>query len=152
MTTLQEHLDDLDPAEPVRQFAIELSKRTAIESDRSHDYVSLRPSLSGAITVYAHRGRVSIALPPERAVKAAYQFPGATEEKKGPTTYLRLSEELLEQHAAAALNLAVEALAWKAAGPASTLGGQAKKPEKVAVTCPKHWYELSPSGACPICG
>lgn len=152
MSTLQEHLDDLDPTPPVRSLAEELATQTAIESDRAADYVSLRPSMSGAIAVYAHRNRVSIALPPEWAADAASQFHGATEEKKGSTTYLRLSDELLSQHAAAVLDLTVEAVAWKAAGPSSALGGHATKPEKASQTCPKHWFELSPSGACPVCG
>ena len=152
MTTLQQHLDGLAPTSTVRKFAMELATRTAVDSASAPGYVSLRPSMSGAFAVYAHRHQVSIALPPERAAEVASQLPGATQDKKGPTTYLRLRDDLLAQHAAAALDLAVEAVAWKAAGPSSTLGGHAKKPEKVSESCPKHWMELSPSGACPVCG
>ncbi len=151
MSTLHEHLDDLAPTPPVRTLASELAKRTAIESDRAHDYVSLRPSMSGAIAVYAHRNRVSIGLPSEQGVKAMSQLPGATEEKKGPTTYLHLSDDVLVQHAAAALDLAVEAVAWKATGPTSTLGGHAKKPEKAPKIRPKHFEALTSSGVCWKC-
>ncbi|MGY1753815.1 hypothetical protein [Blastococcus sp. SYSU D01042] len=153
MSTLQEHLDDLAPTPPVRQLAEKLATRTAIESNRAGTYVGLRPSLSGAIAVYAHRNRVSIALPPERAAEAAHQFPGATEERKdATTTYLHLGDDLLGQHGAAALDLAVEAVAGKAAGPTSTLGGHAKKPAKAPKICPDHFFALTPSGACPVCG
>ena len=146
MSTLQDHLDNLGATPPVRTLAVQLATRTAIESDTANGYVSLRPSMSGAIAIYAHRNRVSIGLPPVRAAEAASHFPGATEEKKGPTTYLHLSDELLAQHAAAVLDLAVEAVAWRAAGPPSTLGGHATKQEKASQTCPRHWLELSPRG------
>ena len=152
MTTLQEHLDDLDPSAPIRTLATELAKRTAIESDRAADYLSLRPSLSGAIAVYARRARVSIGLPPERATEALGQLTGATGEPKGATTYVHLSEILVAQHAAAVLDLAVEAVAWKAAGPTSTLGGHAAKSKQAPKICPKHFLALTPSGACPVCG
>ncbi|WP_138732043.1 hypothetical protein [Modestobacter excelsi] len=88
MTTLQDHLDDFDPAAPVRQFATGLALKTAIEAHRAHDYVSLSPSMEGGIAVYVHRRRVSIALSPERAAEAVSRFQGATAEKKGATTYL----------------------------------------------------------------
>ena len=151
MSTLQEHLDDLAPTAPVRQFATELTRRTAVESHRADDYVSLRPSMSGAIAVYAHRNRVSIALTPERAIAAVSRLPGATPEKKGPTTYLHLSDDLLAQHARAVLELAVEAVAWKAAGPTSTLGGHIKQAQKFPQTCPEHSQPLTPSGVCWQC-
>ncbi|MCF6508705.1 hypothetical protein E9549_15015 [Blastococcus sp. MG754426] len=152
MSTLQAHLDDLAATPPVRSLAEALAARTAIESDRTGTYVSLRPSLSGAIAVYAHRNRISIGLPPERAAEVVARFPGAKQEEKGPTTYLQLSDELLANHATAVMDLAVEAVTWKAAGPASTLGGHAKQSEKAPQICPEHWYALSPAGACPVCG
>ena len=152
MTTLQEHLDDLDPTAAVRQFATELAKRTAVESDRQEQYVSLRPSMEGAVAVYLHRARVSIALPPERAPEIVGQLPGGTLIHTTPaTTYLVVPDHVLAG-ACPALDVATEAVAWRASGPSSSAGGgHAKKAEKAPQLCPKHGYALTPSGSCWGC-
>ena len=59
MTTLQDHLDDLAPTPAVRALATALAERTAVESDRQGTYVSLRPSMEGAVAVYLHRSWIS---------------------------------------------------------------------------------------------
>ena len=82
MTTLQEHLDELDPTAPIRNLCTELAKRTAIESDITKDYASLRPAMSGAIAVFAHRNRVSIGLPPEQSSDVVSRFPGRRKRRR----------------------------------------------------------------------
>lgn len=154
MSTLQEHLDDLDPSPPIRTLAVELAKRTAVESNRQEQYVSLRPSMEGAVALYLHRQRISIALPPERAPEVVGQLPGATLNHKTPaTTYLDVPDHLLGEQPGAVLDLAEEAVAWRATGPMSSPGvGHSKTPEKPPKICPEHYYALTPSGACPVCG
>jgi len=154
MNTMQQHLDDLGPTPPVRSLADELAKRTAVESDRQEQYVSLRPSMEGAVAVYLHRTRVSIALPPERAPEVASQLHGAALNHKTPaTTYLDVPDGVLAAQPGLVLELAAEAVAWRASGPMSSLGiGHAKQPEKAVNICPQHFYALTPSGACPVCG
>lgn len=154
MSTLQDHLDDLAPAAPVRTLATELAKRTAVESDRQEQYVSLRPSMEGAVAVYLHRTRISIALPPERAPEVVGHLPGATLNSKTPaTTYLDVPSDVLATNPQAILHLAADAVAWRTSGPMSSFGvGHAKGPEKTTKICPQHYYALTPSGACPVCG
>jgi hypothetical protein len=86
MSTMQEHLDDLDPAAPIRALAAELATIASVEPDRQEHYVSLRPSTEGAVAVYLHRTRVSIALPPERAPEVIGRLPDATLNAKTPAT------------------------------------------------------------------
>jgi hypothetical protein len=154
MSTLHEHLDDLDPTPPVRVLATALTAQTAVESDRQEQYVSLRPSMEGAVAVHLHRTRASIALEPARAAEVVGQLPGATLNPKTPaTTYVDVPDHVLAEKPATFLEIAAEAVAWRAAGPMSGAGvGHAKKPDKAPQFCSEHWYQLSPSGACPVCG
>lgn len=153
MSDLTAHLDDLAPTPPVRALATDLAGRSAVESDRQAQYVSIRPAMEGAIAVYLHRRYVSIALPPERAAKIAPQFPGAMVRKKTPaTTYLVLEDSLLGQQHDLAAELAHEAVAWRATGPKSGVGGgHSKHIEQELDVCLIHWMQLLPSGACPHC-
>ncbi len=155
MSTLQEHLDDLSPTPQVRDLANALAERTAVESDRQGPYLSLRPSMEGAVAVYLHRTWVSIALPPERAPEVVDLVPGSTLDAKTPaTTYWHVSADGLAGAADAVLGIAHEAVAWRATGPKSSIGNgsAAKKGEKPPSICPTHFYALTPSGACPVCG
>ncbi len=154
MSTLQEHLDDLDPVPAIRTLATTLAAGTAVESNRQEQYVSLRPSMEGAVAVYLHRTWISIAVEPDDAIAVAAQLPGATVHPKTPaTTYLHVTSEVLVGALDAALSVAREAVAWRAAGPRSSVGtGSAKKVARPVTTCPSHWMALLPSGACPVCG
>ncbi|PWW23491.1 hypothetical protein JD79_02665 [Geodermatophilus normandii] len=154
MSTLEEHLDDLAPAPAIRTLATTLAAETAVESDRQEQYVSLRPSMEGAVAVYLHRTWVSIAVEPDEAAAVAARLPEATVHPKTPaTTYLHLTAEALAGAPDAALSVAREAVAWRAAGPRSSVGtGSAKKVAQPVATCPSHWMALLPSGACPVCG
>ena len=153
MSDLTQHLDHLDPTPPVRTLAMTLAGRTAIESYRQAQYVSLRPSLHGAVALYLHRRYASIALPPERALAVAPLLPGALLRKKTPaTTYLVLEDGLLSTHAQLVTDLAEEAVAWRAAGPKSAVGaGSSKKTSKEPEFCLVHNIQLLPSGACADC-
>jgi hypothetical protein len=153
MSDLTKHLDDLDPTPTVRALATTLDGRTAIESDRQAQYVSLRPSLHGAVALYLHRRYASIALPPERALAVAPQLPGAVLRKKTPaTTYLVLENGILDQHAQLATDLAVEAVSWRANGPKSAVGaGSSKTSAKELEFCLIHNILLLPSGVCADC-
>jgi hypothetical protein len=153
MSTLQEHLDDLDPTPAVRTFASALAGRTAVESDRQAHYVSLRPSMEGAVAVYLNRTWISIALSPERAAELDGTVPGASLDKKtAATTYLRAGDDVLAGQHDVLLGIAEEAVAWRANGPKSSVGiGSPKKSEQALQFCPKHQMALLPSGACPDC-
>ena len=153
MNVLQQHLDDLGPTTSIKRLAMELSQHSAIESDRQGPYVSLRPSMEGAVAVYLHRTWISIALAPERALEIISQFPGATLDKKTPaTTYVHLADTVLTEYFATALQVAGEAVLWRSTGPLSNVGtSSAKKGSKPLGSCPVHHYELLPSGACPEC-
>lgn len=153
MTTLPEHLDDLDPTPEVRALATDLAGWTTVESDRQAQYVSLRPSTESAVAVYLHRTWVSIALPPERALQVASDVPGATLDKKTPaTTYLHVDADSLGIRYAVVLGIAKEAMSWRATGPRSSVGtGAAKKDEQASKICPRCRMELLPSGACGAC-
>jgi hypothetical protein len=154
MSTLEQDLDDLEPTPPIHALATELDKRTDIESDRQAQYVSLRPSFEGAVAVYLHKTWVSIAHAPDLAAEVAAQLPEASLDHKTPaTTYLHVPDHVVAAKPDVVLGIAAEAVAWRAAGPKSSVGiGHTKKPETTSQTCPEHWYELSPSGACPVCG
>lgn len=153
MNVLQQHLDDLAPTTSVQRLATDLASRSAIESDRQGPYVSLRPSMEGAVAVYLHRTWISIALAPERALAVIGQLPGATLDKKTPaTTYVHISDQVLADQYGVALQVAVEAVVWRSTGPLSSVGtGSAKKGEKPVVFCPVHNFPLLPSGTCSEC-
>ncbi len=154
MSTLQEHLDALDPAPAIRALATSLAATTAVESHRQEPYVSLRPSMEGAVAVYLHRTWISIAVTPDDAAAVGARVPGATLHPKTPaTTYLHLAASALAGAAAEVLRVAQEAVARRACGPGSGVAaGSAKKTAQPPGTCPSHWMELLPSGACPECG
>jgi hypothetical protein len=154
MSTLQQDLDHLGPTPPIRDLATQLHKRTAIESDRQRQYVSLRPSLEGAVAVYLHRTWISVALPPERATHVVSLVPGSTLDTKTPaTTYWHVTADAVAGAADTVLDVAHEAVDWRARGPKSSVGaGHAKKAEKKLGSCPDHWLELLPSGKCSECG
>jgi hypothetical protein len=154
VNVLQQHLEDLAPTARIEQLATDLAGRSAIESDRQAQYVSLRPSMEGAVAVYLHKNWVSLALPPERALEVIGQLPGATLDKKTPaTTYVHISDEVLEERYDVAVQVAGEAVSWRATGPRSSVGtGSTKSPAKQIGSCPVHHLQLLPSGACPDCG
>lgn len=154
MNVLQQHLDDLAPTAPIERLATDLAGHSAIESDRQGPYVSLRLSMEGAVAVYLHRTWISIALAPDRALETIGQLPGATLDKKTPaTTYAHVNDDVLADRYGTALQIAVEAVAWRSTGPRSSVGtGSAKHGSKPVGTCPVHRYELLTSGACPECG
>ncbi|SNS43134.1 hypothetical protein SAMN04488107_2522 [Geodermatophilus saharensis] len=152
MSTLQEHLDDLDPAPAIRALALAIARQRSVDAGRRDDYVSLAPPQS-EIAVYLHRNRVSIALPPEKAGTAALQIEGATLQDKESTVYLRVGADVLAEHTNDMTSWALAAYDWKAAGPMSSHSGSAKsaasqRPEKF---CPVHHVPLSPSGVCFSC-
>ncbi|MFD2090472.1 hypothetical protein [Blastococcus deserti] len=123
MSNLNEHLDDLDPTPAVRSLAAAVAGRTAVESHRQEQYVSLRPSMEGAVAVYLHRTYASIALPPERAASLAAQIPGSQLRKKTPaTSYLVLPDQILTEQPQLSADIADEAVAWRATGPKSRVG------------------------------
>jgi hypothetical protein len=154
VSTLQEHLDALDPAPAIRALATSLAATTAVESHRQEPYVSLRPSMQGAVAVYLQRTWVSIAVDADEATAVAARLPGATVHPKTPaTTYLHLSASALAGASAEALRVAQEAVSRRASGPGSGIAaGSVKKTAQPPGTCPSHWMELLPSGACPECG
>ncbi len=154
MTTLHEHLDDLDPTPAVRALATDLAGWTTVESDRQAQYVSLRPSTESAVAVYLHRTWVSIALPPERAPQVVGDVPGATPDRKTPaTTYLHVDAGSLDDRYDVILSASREAMDWRAHGPRSSVGtGAAKKGEQAPEICSTCWMQLLPSGACADCG
>ncbi|MGY1640852.1 hypothetical protein ACI782_06915 [Geodermatophilus sp. SYSU D00703] len=153
MSTLHDHLDDLDPAPPVRALATDLAGWTSVESDRQAQYVSLRPSTENAVAVYAHKTWISIALSPERALQVVGEVPGATLDNKTPaTTYLHVAADSLGDRYAVVLGIAKEAMGWRATGPKSSVGtGSPKKGEQASKICPACQMELLPSGACGAC-
>ena len=153
MNTLQQHLEELCPAAAIERLATDLARHSAIESDRRGPYVSLRPSMEGAVAVYLHRTWISIAMAPERAMAIISQLPGATLDKKTPaTTYVHLSDTVLAEHYATALQIAGEAVVRRSTGPLSSAGDRvAKRVSKPSGTCPVCRYELLPSGRCSEC-
>ncbi|MGY1709102.1 hypothetical protein ACI8AC_06280 [Geodermatophilus sp. SYSU D00758] len=152
MTTLQQHLDDLDAALPIRTLAAALAGSTAVESGRQEQYVSLRPSMEGAVAVYLHKTWISIAVEPDEAAALAARLPGATIHPKTPaTTYLHVSADTLAGAPDATLAIAQGAVTWRAQGPRSGAGSKGSASQKAAQYCPDHGYELSPSGVCFSC-
>lgn len=153
MKRLQEHLDDLAPVAALRLFATSLAACASVDSDRQAGYVSLRPPLEGAIAVYVLRDRISIALPPPRALQVAPHLPRAVLQKKTPaTTYLVMDAAAVAAQQHLVLDVAAEAVEWRASGPKVQLGSStSKKPAKEPMFCPEHWVELLPSGRCPFC-
>ena len=153
MSNLQRHLDDLDPSPAIRELAATVAGRTAIESDRQEQYVSLRPSMEGAVALYLHRTYASIALPPERAASLAAQIPGSQLRKKTPaTSYLVLPDQMVAEQPQLAADLADEAVAWRATGPKSSVGsGHQAKTEKEPKISPGYWYPLLTSSVCSEC-
>jgi hypothetical protein len=152
MTTLQDHLDDLDPAAPVRQFATGLAWKTAIEAHRAHDYVSLSPSWRAVLpSTYTSVGCPS-PLDPERAAEALSRVPGRNGGEEGRNDIPAAPRRTVGAAGRGRLDPAVGAVGWRAAGPTSTLGGHAENSQKVPQMCPTHFYELSPSGPRPTCG
>ncbi len=153
MTTLHEHLDDLDPTPAVRTLAIDLAGWTTVGSDRQAQYVSLRPSTDTAVAVYAQKTWVSIALPPERATQVVGDVPGATLDRKTPaTTYLHVDADPLDDRYDVVLCITKEAMSWRAHGSTSSVGaGSAKTGAQAPKICPTCRMELLPSGACGSC-
>lgn len=140
-------LDDLKASVTIRRLVHDLTARR-IMTDRRSNYLSVRPHPVGAIAVYAHAHKVSIAVEPLKV--QALHLPGATLQKKTPgTTYVVLDDASIDAAYGAVRDLALGAVDWRATGPAMTLGhgrhaGHAPEPD----VCPNCWLEITPSGSC----
>ena len=123
-----------------RTFVLELAAARNVESGRRSNYVSLRPTVDGAIAVYAHASKISIALAPERAASVPHELPGAELQLKTPaTTYLQVEEQTLQASYAEVLALATEAVDWRATGP------------KMTAADGRHAVAIKPVEYCPTC-
>lgn len=153
MNDLEEHLDDLDASTPVRQLAAAVADRAPITSHRAAEYVGVRPAMEDkAVALYLHRDYASIAVPHDRTGAELARFNGShPRREKGKTTYLVLPDDVLTKQFKAAVDLAVEMVEWRAAGPKATLGGRPHHQEKPLKICPSCHMQLPPNGTCAAC-
>lgn len=144
---IEGQLDDLKASGPVRRLVRDLAVRPIV-TDRRANYLSVRPHPVGAIAVYAHAHKVSIAVEPLKAQDL--HLPGATLQKKTPgTTYVVLDDANIDASYEAVRDLALGAVDWRATGPAMTLGhGRHAQHTPEPDICPNCWLEITPSGAC----
>lgn len=144
---IEDQLDDLKASGPVRRLVRDLSVRQIV-TDRRANYLSVRPYPIGAIALYAHAHKVSIAVEPLKAQDL--HLPGATLQKRTPgTTYVVLDDADIDASYGTVRDLALGAIDWRAVGPQMTLGHDRNAgyaPERE--TCPNCWLEITPSGAC----
>lgn len=145
--SVDDQLDDLKASATVRRLVHDLTTRQILTHRRAN-YLSVRPHPVGAIAVYAHAHKVSIAVDSLHA--QALHLPGAVLQKKtSGTTYVVLDDAAVEAAYDAVRDLGLGAIEWRATGPAMTAGpgrnaGQKPEPE----ICPNCWLEITPSGAC----
>ena len=101
--------------------------------------------------MYAHAQHVSIAVSPDRALRLRTAMPYAEHIEKTPaTTYVIVRAPHLPHHHQAVVDLAVEALGWRATGPrmsARSSGGTASPSAEIEI-CPTCWTEITPAEAC----
>lgn len=150
MSRLTEHLEDLAPSDVISRFVLALAERRNVESDRRNVYLSLRPSLDGAIAVYVHREFVSIALDPDAATNAQRSHPSARMQRKTPaTTYAVISSDDLAATFDTVVELAAGAVDWRASGPKWSVGsdktGLGRREPDI---CPDCNLVITPANTC----
>lgn len=147
---LDDALEDLEAAPPLAELARDVVAARNTLIDRRANYVSLRPSPIGAIAAYVHANRISIAMEPFQAVDRAVSIPGASLQRTTPaTTYVLVTSADVAAFPSLVQEWVVEALDWRAQGPAMTLAdgrtaGTVKEPE----VCPNCWLALPVTGVC----
>lgn len=113
---LAQQLTQIDAHPNVRTFAAELAARRSLDTEVRGHYVSLRPTLQGAIAVYCNRQLLDIATKPHRIHDAVAAVPGSRAGKDtGGTVYLRVpADALTGDGLTQALQWAEEAVDWSA--------------------------------------
>lgn len=130
------------------------SQRKAERSELSavDQYVAVVPDQDRHIAVFAHRGKIAIALPPGEASSVALRTGGGLDTRTPATTYVvipavRMDDPVRREAAAQAV---VRALAWRAQGPVRTGdSGDGAGLDKDFGHCPVHGYRLNAFGDCP---
>lgn len=141
------HLDDLGPTQSIRRFVHDVAEQRPVLPTRRHGYVSLRPSVDRAVAVYVHANRVSIACDPLKA--SSLNLAGRRDPVTPATTYVVLDSDQLNTAHAAAVQLAVESLDWRAAGPSrSERAGRGQLADPEQEICPDCRFVITPAGTC----
>lgn len=150
MSTLTEHLQDLGPTDVIARFVLALAERRNVESDRRNVYLSLRPSLDGAIAVYVHRELVSVALDPGAAADAQRSHPSSRmQPKTRATTYAVISSDDLAATFDSVVDLAAAAVDWRASGPKWSVGSDKTGPgRREPDICPDCNFVITPANTC----
>ena len=147
---LDGQLEDLNASPTVRRLVRDVSKRRSVLTDRRGNYLSVRPLMVGAIAVYAHTNKISIAVEPSKA-EALHLAGKSLRTPTSSTTYVVLESADVQSAYPEVLDLAIEALDWRATGPAVTLGhDRGAHPNREVEICPECWTEITPAGTC-IC-
>lgn len=144
-------LDQLAVATPLRNLVLSLAERHTLTADGVvSNYVGIRPSSNGTISVYVHGQSVSLALEPDVARRAAEQLGGTLRAKNPTTWFLRLSAEDVDAHLDEAIRLAETAIEKSESGPAYEGGREATAAlAKARDICPRcKQYELAANGSC----
>jgi hypothetical protein len=149
-TPLDAPLADLGPTPVVATLVEDLTTQRSLAADRRSNYLSLRPVPLGAIAVYVHRDRISVAMDPAKATRDITSVPGAKAQHRTPaTTYVVIDADTISASYPAVLRWVVEAIDWRASGPQSTVGkGRSRSNSAERPICPNGWMEITPSGSC----
>ncbi len=144
-------LDELTAATSLRSLVRSLAARHTLTADGVvSNYVGVRPSSNGTISVYIHSQSVSLALEPDVARRAAERLGGTLRAKNPTTWFLRLSADEVATHMDDVIRLAESALEKSETGPAYE-GGRAASAALASAReiCPRcRQYELAANGSC----
>ena len=147
LTEMNGHLDDLGATQSIRRFVHDVAGQRPVLPTRRSAYVSLRPSVDRAVAVYVHANRVSIACDPLKA--SSLNLPGRKDPVTPATTYVVLDSDHLDTAHAAAVQLAVESLDWRAAGPSrSERAARGQVADLEQEVCPDCRFVVTPAGTC----
>jgi hypothetical protein len=140
----------LRPRTPISDLLRALEARRDVTLHRRADYLDVRVGGAGGVGLYVHEDRVSIAVAPEHGYEVEARAPFALQIPRTPAVaYVVVGADGVGSHFDDVLDLALEALDWRACGQSAEFCahcgvGCATWHD----TCPNCWLEVDEQGRC----